>query len=174
MLVTASTVARLRLVGYDLLVLALQLVMLGITIEKQKMDAPEGGGDSREDGSQDHDAEERGTRRSQEGSEGIELRSLRPAVGGWTGGGQAGASNELLEESEEGTAGEHPGDAFYSGQHIIANVRIADMVREQWRQTSPATAASSGNDSMGATAAAELARRRLRFRIRIGGRDYGP
>lgn len=169
-----SPVARLRLVGYDLLVLALQLVMLGITIEKQKMDAPEGGGDSREDGSQDHDAEERGTRRSQEGSEGIELRSLRPAVGGWTGGGQAGASNELLEESEEGTAGEHPGDAFYSGQHIIANVRIADMVREQWRQTSPATAASSGNDSMGATAAAELARRRLRFRIRIGGRDYGP
>ncbi|KAI4199423.1 MAG: hypothetical protein LQ346_002561 [Caloplaca aetnensis] len=169
-----SPVARLRLVGYDLLVLALQLVILGITTEKQKLDAPEGGRDSREDESQDHDAEERGTRRSQEGSEGIELRPLRPATEGWTGSEQANAGNELFEESEEGTASEHPGDAFYSGQHIIANVYIADMVREQWRQTSPATAASSGNESMAAAAAAELARRRLRFRIRIGGRDYGP
>ena len=34
-----SPVLRLRLVGCDLLVLAPQLVMLGITIEKRKLDA---------------------------------------------------------------------------------------------------------------------------------------
>lgn len=168
-----SPVSRLRLVGYDLLVLALQLVMLGVTVEKKKLDAPEGGGGSREEEGQDHDAEERGTRRSQEGFEGIELRSLGPAPGVRTGGEQDAERDGLLEETQEGTASEHPGDAFYSGQHIIANIHIADTIREQWGQTSPTKTGSSGNESMAAAATAELARRRFRFRIRIGGRDYG-
>lgn len=85
--------------GWDLLVLALQLVMLGITIDKRKLTAPEGGERSRDKESQDHDAEERGTRSRQEGSEGIELRPLRPASEGRTGGEQDRERNELLEET---------------------------------------------------------------------------
>lgn len=168
-----SPVSRVRLVWYDLLVLMLQLVMLGIKVEKKKMDAPAGGGERRGEEAQDHDAEERGTRRSQEGMEGIELQSLRPMSEGRAGDEEDGARHDLLERTEESMTSEHPGDAFYSGQSIIAIVHIVDTIREQWRQTQPAASGSSGESSMGATAAAQLARRRLRFRIRIGGRDYG-
>ncbi|KAL8922077.1 MAG: hypothetical protein Q9208_005387 [Pyrenodesmia sp. 3 TL-2023] len=168
-----SPVSRWRLAGSDLLVFALQLVMLGVTAEKKKLDAPEGDGASREEEGQDHDAEERGTRRSQEGSEGIELRFLRPASEEQTDGEQDAEGKDLLEETQEATASEHPGDAFYSGQHIIASIHIADTIRGRWGQTSLAKTGNSGNESMAAAATAELARRRFRFRIRIGGRDYG-
>lgn len=172
-----SPVSRVKLVGYDLLVLALQLVMLGISVEKRRMGAPEGmamagGNEESAEETQDHDLEERGVRRGEEGAEGIEMRSLRSMSEGRTGAEEDGERNELLEGNET-ARDDHPGDDFYSGQHVITNIRIVDTVREQWRQASPAATGSSRDGSIGAAAAAELARRRLRFRIRIGGSDYG-
>ncbi|KAL8737805.1 MAG: hypothetical protein Q9181_001339 [Wetmoreana brouardii] len=167
-----SPVSRVRLVAYDLLILALQMVMLGVTLEKRKLidagNSSAEGGESREDERQDHDFEERGVRRG-EIVEGIELQPLRPLSGGRTGGDEDGERDELLGENES-TPVEHPGDAFYSGQYVVTDVHIVDTVRSQWRHSY--TAARSSNDrSVGA--ATELARQRLRFRIRIGGREYG-
>ncbi|KAL8718520.1 MAG: hypothetical protein Q9225_004350 [Loekoesia sp. 1 TL-2023] len=172
-----SPVPRWRLVAYDLLILVLQLVMLGVTVEKKNMDVSEtvsaGGSERRrEEERQDHDFEERGVRRSEEGMQGIEMQSLRPRAEGRTGGEEDGGRSELLAMNES-TGHEYPGDAFYSGQFIVANIDIVNTVREQWRQAHPSATGSSRDRSMGAAAAAQLARRRLRFRIRIGGRDYG-
>ncbi|KAL8699076.1 MAG: hypothetical protein Q9201_006206 [Fulgogasparrea decipioides] len=167
-----SPVSRVRLVAYDLLILALQMVMLGVTIEKRKLvdagnSSAEGGG-SREDEGQGHDFEERGLRRGED-IEGIELQPLRPLPGGRLGGDEDEEREEVLGRNES-TTDEHPGDAFCSGQYVIADVHIVNTVRGQWRQSYTATR-SSNDGSVGA--AAELARRRLRFRIRIGGREYG-
>ncbi|KAL9604844.1 MAG: hypothetical protein Q9219_000292 [cf. Caloplaca sp. 3 TL-2023] len=171
-----SPVSRWRLVGYDALILVLQLVMLGVAAEKKKLDATGGasadGNGSREGESQDHDSEERGVRRSEEGAEGIEMQSLHPGSRGRTGGEEDGERDELLG-IEGSTASEHPRDEFYSGQYMLANIHIVDTIKEQWSQSYPTADGNSRDGSMGTAAAAELARRRLRFRIRIGGRDYG-
>lgn len=164
------------MVAFDLLVLVLQLVMLGVTVEKRRLDAPDGETGGRGEGGaeegQDHDAEERGWRRSQEDREGIELQSLGVTSGGRSGGEEDGERNES-SNGIEGAANAHPGDAFYSGQYVVASVRIIDNIRAQWREGQPAATGSAESSSMRTAAAAELARRRLRFRIRIGGRDYG-
>ncbi|KAL8940777.1 MAG: hypothetical protein Q9211_002120 [Gyalolechia sp. 1 TL-2023] len=170
-----SPVPRWRLVSYDVLILMLQVVMLGVTIEKKKLDAPgngsANGGEEREEERQDHDSEERGVRRSEDGSEGIELQSLGARPGGRSRGEEDERRSELLEGRSR--THEHPGDAFYSGQHMLANIHIANTIRDQWRQSRPAGTGNSVDGSVRAAATAELARRRLRFRIRIGGRDYG-
>ncbi|KAL9014923.1 MAG: hypothetical protein Q9173_000428 [Seirophora scorigena] len=175
-----SPVSRVSLVGYDLVVLALQLVMLGITAEKKTLDAAVGvsanGGERTVEEAQDHDSEERGVRRSEEGTEGIELielSPLRPLSEGRTGGEEDRERSDVLGSTEGSTSREHPGDAFYSGQYIVANVNLVDTMRSHWRQSQPVSTGTSSDNSMGAAAAAQLASRRLRFRIRIGGRDYG-
>ncbi|KAL8963033.1 MAG: hypothetical protein Q9193_000650 [Seirophora villosa] len=172
-----SPVSRVSLVGYDLVVMALQFVMLGITAEKKTLDAAGGvsasGGQRTEEEAQDHDSEERGVRRSEEGTEGIELLPLRPLSEETTGGEEDRERSDVLGSTEGSTSREHPGDAFYSGQYIVANVNLVDTMRSHWRQPQPVSTGSSSDNSMGAAAAAQLASRRLRFRIRIGGREYG-
>ncbi|KAI4173103.1 MAG: hypothetical protein LQ343_003213 [Gyalolechia ehrenbergii] len=175
-----SPVPRWRLVGYDVLILMLQVVMLGVTVEKKKLDVPSNGfasgGQGREEQRQDLDSEERGVRRSEDGSEGMELQPIGPRSGGRSGGRPGGEEDgerdELLEVGRS-TIREHPGDAFYSGQYMLANIHIVNIIRDQWRQSRPTATGNSVDGSVRAAAAAELARRRLRFRIRIGGRDYG-
>ncbi|KAL9020979.1 MAG: hypothetical protein Q9185_001806 [Variospora sp. 1 TL-2023] len=172
-----SPVSRVSLIGYDLMVLALQLVMLGITAEKKSLDAvgsvSASGGERPEEEAQDHDSEERGVRRSEEGTEGIELLPLRPLPEGRTADDEDRERSDLLRSTEGLTSREHPGDAFSSGQYIVATVNIVDTIRSHWEQSQPVTSGVSGDNPMGAAAAAGLASRRLRFRIRIGGRDYG-
>ena len=164
--------------GYDILILVLQLVMLGTTVERKKLDASEsasaGQDERREEDRQDHDSEERGVRRSSEGvegTEGIQLRSLSSRSERTEGG--EDEDRDETTGANESTAHEHPGDAFYSGRYMIADIHVVNMIREQWRQTQPSVTGNDNDRSMRAAAAAELARRRLRFRIRIGGRDYG-
>ncbi|KAL8944180.1 MAG: hypothetical protein Q9216_000604 [Gyalolechia sp. 2 TL-2023] len=171
-----SPVPRWRLVAYDVLILMLQAVMLGVTVERRKLDAPNNGsansGGITEEERQDHDSEERGVRRSEDGSEGIELQPIGSRPGRRSGGEEDGEREEMFEAGGS-TIHEDPGDTFYSGQYLLANIHIGNLIRDQWRQSRPIVAGVSGDGSVRAAAAAELARRRLRFRIRIGGRDYG-
>ncbi|KAI4181864.1 MAG: hypothetical protein L6R41_006362 [Letrouitia leprolyta] len=171
-----SPVPTWRLVGYDILVLMLQIVMLGVTVEKKKLDTPKNGsagiGGEREAERQDHDSEERGVRRSEDAPEGIELHHLGPRSGGRSRGEKDGERDELSEVGRS-TTYEHPRDAFYSGQYILADIHVVNTVRDQWTQSRPTATGNPRDSSVRAAAAAELARRRLRFRIRIGGRVYG-
>lgn len=168
-----SPVPRWRLVSYDILVLILQVIMLGVTVEKKKLDTASNGSAGGREGEevlrQDYDSEERGVRRSEDGTEGIELQHIGPRSGSRS---EDREREELLEVGRS-TTFEHPGDAFYSGQYMLANIHIIDTIRNQWAQSGPAATDNPGNSSMRAAAAAELARRRLRFRIRIAGGNYG-
>ncbi|KAL8950751.1 MAG: hypothetical protein Q9222_003225 [Ikaeria aurantiellina] len=170
-----SPVPRARLIMSDLLVLSLQLVVLSVTLEKNKLGDPLAlsaeGIQSRDEGAQTHDLEEQGIR-SSEGAEGMELRSLQLPSEAQMDGDEDRESDEQLGRSEE-VASVHSEDVVYSGQCVIADVPIADTIRSQWKQSSTEQTVNPSNGSLGAVAAAEMARRRLRFRIRIGGREFG-
>ncbi|KAL8982904.1 MAG: hypothetical protein Q9205_002703 [Flavoplaca limonia] len=154
-----SPVSRLRLVGCDVLVLALQLVMGSWTRPKEvnKIEI------TRVRTMMLKNEERGGVRKARKGSNcDLSTARIRGADRRRTGSGE----ERVLRGNREATASERSGDAYYSGQHVIANVYILDTIREQWRQTSPATIGSSGNESMGAAAAAELARRRFQDKDR--------
>ncbi|KAL8714919.1 MAG: hypothetical protein Q9220_001432 [cf. Caloplaca sp. 1 TL-2023] len=170
-----SPVPRIRLVFYDLLVLSLQLVILSITLGKDELGDPPAlaveGGQSRDEEAQTYDLEEQGIR-SNEGVEGLELLPLQTLSGRRIDGDEDRERDELLQRTE-GVA-DHPEDIFHSGQCVIADVPVVDTIRNHWKQSSTEETPNRSNGSLGAAAAAELTRRRLRFRIRLGGRDLGP
>ncbi|KAL9587096.1 MAG: hypothetical protein Q9212_000463 [Teloschistes hypoglaucus] len=170
-----SPVSRVRLVACDLVVLALQLVLLSVTCDRRKLDdgidALANGSQARAPASQDHDSEERGIRRSEE-ADGIELQPLRPLPEGHAGSEENGERHELMGTSHT-AIGEHPGDIFYSGQYVVSVIDVVGTVKGQWTQSHMTATRSSGSGSMGASAAAELARRRLGFQLGIGGREAG-
>lgn len=168
-----SPVSRFRLIAYDALILGLQLVMLAVTDEKRRLLQPSSplsdGATNGEDAAQDHDSEERGIRRSEVGTEAVEMRSLPPVSEG-----QAvqeeGPEGEESSGNHHRTTREHPGDAFYSGQYVIADVRILSTIQHHWTKVYTGPNGTSSHNSMGA--AAELARRRLGLRARIIERGY--
>ncbi|KAL8700110.1 MAG: hypothetical protein Q9224_001111 [Gallowayella concinna] len=165
-----SPVSRIRLIACDALVLGLQLVMLAVAIERTSPVDPSGtspnSNSNGEVAAQDHNSEERGIRRSEEGTEAIELRPLRPMSERSEDGGEG--ENPLGDR--ESTTKEHPGDAFYSGQYVIADVHMIDTIRHHWRKLYADANGSSSNSSMGA--AANTARRRLGLRVRINEREH--
>ncbi|KAL8914016.1 MAG: hypothetical protein Q9171_001267 [Xanthocarpia ochracea] len=157
-----NPVSGMRMIGYDALILGLQLVMLAVTVEKKNVVKPLGTLSNAprmgETASQDHDFEERGIRRSEEGTGDIELRALSPTFDGRTGGDDDEERNELRGNQAWMTT-EHAGNAFYSGQYIITNVRIIDTIRDRWKE---AYMEASRVRSTGI--ASEIARRRSRVR----------
>lgn len=152
-----SPVSRIRLVVLDILTWVLQLVILALVLERRKIATSSG---SRSDAEQpvpssspsifrrqDHDSEERGVLRPPSGSftENIELQ---PLLSGRTGADEDHERNELLRSvppsqspndynDEDGDPGvmtleEHPLDRFHSGQHVLADMFLLDVVRTQW------------------------------------------
>lgn len=177
-------ISKTRLVFLDFLTLALQLLMLAAFLERQKQKAPASSpeptsttGPGENAGSaegQDHDLEERGILGSDPTtSEDIELQPLTTSVVR-TGGDEDGERDELLSESQHHDVQDstnHPLDAFYTGEQIVADLHILDSIRGQWWQSG----GTSTSDSSSSTAAmaASLAGRRLGVRLRIGGREFG-
>ncbi|PGH23883.1 hypothetical protein AJ80_02132 [Polytolypa hystricis UAMH7299] len=141
--------SMLRLLAFDLVVFTLQVVMLGVTLEREKARAstpqPEStdtttSGQEEEGERQDHDAEERGVLRSADHAgtntsteEGIELQNLRPRE--TEAGEDAGEGSGLLADSGDGPVGargEHPRDALVSGDAVVAEVNMLRVLRGQW------------------------------------------
>lgn len=146
-----SPVSRIRLVSLDMLTCALQLVILAVVLERRKI-APLSVSQSGADEpvlspslprSQDHDSEERGILRPPGSpSEDIELQPLST---GRTGADEDRERNELLrhatsprspDDDDPGVTAmdEHPLDRFHSGQHVLADMYLLDVVRTQWSQ----------------------------------------
>ncbi|BCR93954.1 DSC4 family protein [Aspergillus luchuensis] len=160
-----------RLLFLDCLILFLDLVMLGLIVERVKTvevtasapveTTPEG-----EEERQDHDLEERGVRgsgpstrsssRTLEDDEDVETIELGEME-----------RTQLLADPEEGGRNAqhaHPMDTFVSGQATIMDVGLVDLVRDQWRY-SPATARRTTPYVPSDQTAAFL---RERFGIRVG------
>ncbi len=178
-------ISKSRLFVFDLLTLALQLLVLTAFLERQKLKTSmTASGDLSDTGAavdadaslqgQDHDAEERGVLRSDADTfEDIELQPLHSSAGR-TGGEEDGERDELLSEaqglhSRESTT--HPLDIFYTGEHNGTNLNILNAIRTQ-RQLSMFNTGSDSGPSTAATAAS-LASNRFGIRIRIGGSGLG-
>ena len=158
-----SPVSRWRLWASDLLCLALQVLMLGVNLEKQKLSDTVSTVGQHSDGMQDHDAEESGMlRQSPSGGEGIEMQRMRPGTGPPIESNETGRRESRDEADTEQNIIDLMG-TFYSGERVIANLNVLDIVRKQWKSQGVAATAN------GVQTAASLAGRR--FTVTFGGRS---
>jgi hypothetical protein len=127
-------VSRLRSIFVDCLILSIQLTMLAITFEHGKLQNRKGGS------GQDVEAEEQGTRRSQDGQI-VELQNMNQGTGG-----------------ESGLApGSHGSDHFYM-DHKVLDVDIWKSLRELARSTTASSAIDSENGAVGSALGSVMAR----------------
>ena len=168
----------------DLLCLALQLVMMCLTVEKHVLQgkrriggaadrSPLDASRQRAGEAQDLDAEERGMLGS-EGATGIEMQDLGRRSRGRTGGDEDRERDELLaQELQEEERDEHPLDVFHTGDYLLVKVHVFDTVREQWQasglRADPANAAARTAGMQ--TPAGDFVGRRITFTWR--GRTVG-
>jgi len=168
-----SPVSRWRLVALDILVLMLQILMLGITLERTSVKrgdeavvvvVPEAATEPQ----QDHDLEERGILRQDLGyTEDIELRDMHHASSDRTGGDEDRERDELLIGADVG-AEQHPLDSYYTGEQVIANMHVWNTIRAQWQATGVAAGESGGSAASGVQVAAVAAATGRTFTFRLG------
>jgi len=168
-----SPVSRWRLVGLDILVLMLQILMLGITLERRSVrpedEAVAVANEMATEPQQDHDSEERGIlRQDLEYTEDIELRDLHHTSSGRTGGDEDRERDELLDAGNG--AEQHPLDPYYTGEQVIANMHILDTIRAQWQAVGVSAGGSGASAASGVqgVAVAAAAGRNLTHRLGEG------
>ncbi|KAI9700534.1 MAG: hypothetical protein M1820_006833 [Bogoriella megaspora] len=178
--------SKFHMLLLDILVLMLQIVMLCAFIERQKL--KQALASSSEQGSsntsttqqgsnaptaQNHDFEERGLLRSDpQALDDIELQSLTATGASARPGAEDGAeSDERLEITSSRRTDAHIFDAFNSGQMIVTDLYVLDIIRSQYaenwnrsREAGPSLSTFSANLPGGGS---------LGFRMRIGGRTLG-
>jgi hypothetical protein len=127
-------ISKFRLVFLDILMVALQIVMLGISQTRadveDSLESHEG--EPTETSGQDLDAEERGVHREEgiemTGDSGMELRDLSaPEVQGTD---DDGEGLDLLSAELEDSA-KHPLDSFNNGEAVVAEVYILDLIKSR-------------------------------------------
>lgn len=168
-----APVSIVRLLLMDLLIMIIDFIMLGLVIERVKtVDASKGlatderpSSTSGDDVQQDHDSEERGVlRRERIGEDGIELDELdttHTQPHNTTTADDNDDDNErtnLLADPSETrpdhhhhqmtTKPTHPLDAFVSGELLLMDIGLLNVIRDQWRY-SPAAALSAQSSSTG-------------------------
>ena len=152
----ASPVGRWRLLGGDVLCVGLQVVMMGLTVERMVVCGVRGaatggwvegevevegpGGSGRP--AQDLDAEERGMTRD---GEGFEMQDLGRGVGR-TGGEEDAERDELLDVGER-EGGGHPLDKFYAGDHLLVRLHLRTLLRSEYARASRMGAAGAVADA---------------------------
>jgi hypothetical protein len=141
-----APVPRLRLFIFDVIVMLLHLIMLGLIVERVRISVTRPAvtdSSAMQDGvnpDQDHDAEERGVRRDHEQEGEVEpVNGIRPrnSID------QSAEHSELLAEPVEDGAAQaskdsHPLDLFASGEAVILDMGIYDTIWDQWAHN-PAT-----------------------------------
>lgn len=161
-----------RLLSFDLLILLIDFIMLALIIERVKTNgtpapAPtipnadtvtettetttETSPDAEESQPQDHDAEERGILRQEDGEE-----TMSPAHYTSDSHHSSGIDEEVEEErttlladpadaeSGSGARGEHPMDTFAAGEAVIVNMSFLGTIRDQWHHSNVAARPTSG------------------------------
>ena len=161
-----SPVSRWRLLVLDAMVLALQILILAVTLERRKLAVEYRGvpvGEV-EEARQDHDSEERGMmRRDDTVQDDIELQDIRHTSSGRTGGDEDRERDELLDhDGSHQQEDRHPLDPFLTGQAVIINVHVIDTIRSQWHFAADTSGEAT---TSGAAAVATIAGRTLSFRL---------
>lgn len=161
-----SPVSRWRLLALDALVLALQVLILAVTLERKKLESEDRDNlvEEIEEARQDHDSEERGILRRDDNNQGdIELQDIRHTSSGRTGGDEDRERDELVA-SDRSTEprDQHPLDFTMTGQAVIVNVHVMDSIRSQWNFTADASGDATAS---GAAAVAAVAGRTLSYRL---------
>ncbi|KAJ5592842.1 hypothetical protein N7537_009746 [Penicillium hordei] len=164
-----APVSVYRLLSFDLLIFLIDLIMLALIIERVKTNgtpapAPTTSNadtatetttetipDAEESQPQDHDAEERGIIRQEDGEQ-----TISPAHYSSDSHHSSGIDEEVEEErttlladpadaeSGSGARGGHPMDTFAAGQAVIVNMSFRGTICDQWRHSNAATRPSSG------------------------------
>ncbi|KAA8645935.1 DSC4 family protein [Aspergillus tanneri] len=147
-----APVPMTRLLSMDLLVMILDIVMLGLIVERVKTteatasvssapSAPSAPTTAPTRRDHDHDSEERGIPRydTTSGEDGIELDTLGSRESD-----SPASPSEQLERTQlladpaegglvSGIKNTHALDSFSSGEAVIMNRSLLDIIREQWR-----------------------------------------
>ncbi|WEW59978.1 hypothetical protein PRK78_005460 [Emydomyces testavorans] len=184
-------ISKLRLIAFDILIIALQIIMMGVILEKERTKAvfpsesshsastsSSSSSAAEPDSTQDLDSEERGVHRAGEtiaapSGHDVALGSLQPA--------DAEYENNNNDNHEEGDSERrglllststadaqrrfgrdvHPRDVFLTGDVVIVEMNIFQTLRDQWCRN-PST---NSAESSGSTAAISP---RIYFRRRLG------
>ena len=155
----ASSVGKWRLVGLDILVLALQVLILGVTLERRGIktihEIIAGVAQVVTENRQDHDSEERGIlRQDTDSGDDIELQDLQHPSTGRTGADEDRERDELLPpDGSTEPRNRHPLDPFYTGEHVVANLHILDTIRAHWQASGVSAEGSDSAATSGVQAA---------------------
>ena len=162
-----SPVSRWSLLFLDAMVLALQILVMAITLERRKLAIEYGDVvvEEVEEARQNHDSEERGMlRRDDIVQDEIELQEMWHTSSGRTGGDEDRERDELIHaEGGNEPQHQHALDGFLTGQAIIVNVRVIDTIRSQWHFT----ADNSGEATTSSAAAVAAVAGTLRLGDRL-------
>lgn len=137
-------ISKLQLLVVDFLVAIFQIVMLGVVVEKEKTkrslppENPDDTSPTDPSSEQDHDSEERGMFRSDDdpplAENDIEMQEIRRSdtrdhIDG------RDEPNSLLSESHGPENYKHARDIFTSGEAVIMEMSVLQILRDQWRHT---------------------------------------
>lgn len=160
-----------RLISFDLLVMVVDFVMLGLVIERVKTvdstSESQSQSQSQSQSPQDHDSEERGVLRGQNRDDGIELDELardehtqptmQPHNPNTTDDDDNERTNLLAEPSNTHIKPTHPLDIFSSGEYMLMDLGLIDIIRDQWRY-SPSSASSGQSSTTSSTRTSRTSR----------------
>ena len=182
-----APVPLLRLLSLDVLIMILDFIMLGLIIERVKTNDAISSTTSTSTNTeteteaqapqQDHDSEERGVLRNPSqpatGHEGVELDDLgsratheRNSIDE-----QLERTGLLADPSEAQAKDSHFLDTFASGEAVLMDVGLLDIIRDQWRY-SPVAATTSrrGTAYMPSSETATFLRQRFGLQVSADGR----
>lgn len=172
-----SPVERWRLIGLDLSVLVLQVLVLGATLERRAIGRDSGRLGNVEEVAevqrQDHDSEERGVlRQIGRGSsvvEDIEMQDLYGFPSQSDSNTDRERDNLLRHPSGAESRAQHPLDAYYTGEFILANLHLLDTIRTQWHTSGVSAEGANGSTSgVQAAVVAAAAGRTFTYRLNQG------
>ncbi|KAI9045586.1 DSC4 family protein [Aspergillus affinis] len=192
-----------RLLSFDVLVMLLHLIMLGLIVERVKTTEATAAANTTAaspspsstaqspiaERDQDHDSEERGvlhndSNRSNHTSSSSEADSHGLGLGDALGSRESGSQSRLnLDEEFErdelladplesghtsGSKNHHPVDSFASGEAVVMDLGLFDVIRDQWRYSPVAARRTSAYVPSDQTAA--FLRQRFGLQVRPDGR----
>ena len=176
-----SPVSKIKLVATDLIIWALQIIMLAVSLERRKLagssnetaaaGASSGVTEGEAESWQNYDAAERGELSGMNPAESQDIE-LQPLHWDQASGDEVG--NGPPDDPTFNHMEHHPLDIFHSGQHIIAYLDLPNMIRTQWlernifRIDTSQSMDAQRNPSLGAVATL-MAGSNLSFRLRAGG-----
>lgn len=170
--------SKFYLVLLDLLILLLQLIHLAASGTRQKVKQQTSTTAAPSSAVQNHDFEERGQHRSDHQQVDQELHSLNPTNSQPEEPASAappddeGDARQALLASTVPRSDSHIFDAFNSGEIMIADLNLFDVIKTQLKEYREPVPATTGSPSGAAGLRARLANRSAMFRLRVGDRTF--